>query len=276
MVVGQLSPFSAASAWGTTERRDKQSKLQNTMETQELLIRIATALALVAALVLFFRYNRFGAPNETAASTGDTAQSSEVKKTKPKKTKTPHKAGHNIPDTNRHAETQAPPHTKELFVDFVKGVNRHVDCIAIAPHAHLIATTTADAKVHVVLDTTRTYFLNFREDSFSALDFWCKERQQEGCAFVCGAMATDGRMVCFEIKYGDKKITGMREVLRSKMPMQKGVVSQLVSSRAPWIITCSEGSDTEMRVHSYEGDLLATVDTRQVQNLQLSVSGDGW
>lgn len=52
-------------------------------------------------------------------------------------------------------------------------------------------------------------------------------------------------------------------------------MTQLVASRAPWIISCSEGVDTEMRVHSYAGDLLATVDTKQVQNLQLSVSGDG-
>lgn len=54
--------------------------------------------------------------------------------------------------------------------------------------ADLIATTTADAKVHVAMDTTSTYFLNFREDAFSALDFWCKEKQLEGSAFFCGAM----------------------------------------------------------------------------------------
>ncbi|KAL8448068.1 hypothetical protein Emed_004067 [Eimeria media] len=62
---------------------------------------------------------------------------------------------------------------------------------------------------------------------------------------------------------------------RSPKPLQKGVVAQLVASKGPWVITRSEGDDTEIRVHSYSGDLLATVDTKQVQNLQLSVSPDG-
>ncbi|KAL8427417.1 hypothetical protein Efla_007020 [Eimeria flavescens] len=168
-----------------------------------------------------------------------------------------------------------PAAAQELFVDYVKGVNRHAECIAIAPHAPLIATTTADAKVHVALESASTYFFNFREDTFSALDFWCKEQQKEGTAFLCGAMAADGRMVCFEVKYELKKITGMTEIHRSPKSLQKGVVAQLVASKGPWVITRSEGEDTEIRVHSYKGDLLAAVDTRQIQNLQLAVSGDG-
>ncbi|KAL8274360.1 hypothetical protein Esti_001682 [Eimeria stiedai] len=189
---------------------------------------------------------------------------------------------------------------QELFVDYVKGVNKHVDCIAIAPHAHLIATTTADAKVHVVLDASSTYFFNFREDTFSALDFWCKEQQQDGRAFVCGAMDKLASASFWQIVLGlhatlefvlsveDDEIRALNYVCfyfwdfvacmqlhRSPKPLQKGVVTQLVASKGPWVITRSEGADTELRVHSYSGDLLASVDTKQVENFQLSVSSDG-
>ncbi|CDI84327.1 Transducin (Beta)-like 2, related [Eimeria acervulina] len=50
---------------------------------------------------------------------------------------------------------------------------------------------------------------------------------------------------------------------------------ELVASKGPWIVTRSEGEDTEIRVHSYEGDLLAVLDTKQIRNFQLSVSDDG-
>ncbi|OEH77085.1 transducin -like related protein [Cyclospora cayetanensis] len=207
----------------------------------------------------------------------------------------------------------------------------------------LVATTTSDGKLHVALDGNSTYFYNFREDAFSALDFWCKDRQSEAAAYLCGAMATEGRMVCFEIKIEGRKIDAIREVgyrglylssslgaatlpapelclsrilallaclveqkererliRRSKDPLQRGVVAELVASRAPWVVTRSEGDDTEvgdvqrrlspsllrqaavqslcppkLRIHSYEGDLLTCVDTKQVRNLQLAVSGDG-
>ncbi|XP_026189996.1 uncharacterized protein LOC34622494 [Cyclospora cayetanensis] len=139
----------------------------------------------------------------------------------------------------------------------------------------LVATTTSDGKLHVALDGNSTYFYNFREDAFSALDFWCKDRQSEAAAYLCGAMATEGRMVCFEIKIEGRKIDAIREIRRSKDPLQRGVVAELVASRAPWVVTRSEGDDTELRIHSYEGDLLTCVDTKQVRNLQLAVSGDG-
>ena len=41
------------------------------------------------------------------------------------------------------------------------------------------------------------------------------------------------------------------QVRRSESPLQKGVVTQLVASRAPWIITCSEGNDTEVYMSAY-------------------------
>lgn len=253
------------------------------MEGELFLIIVLTVLSFVAGVFLFTRCKcnntntKTGHNEEEQAPPEDNSvESLKVKKAKPnKKPKTPIKAHPNKPDALHSAEPQVASHKQELFVDYVKGVNKHVDCIAIAPHAHLIATTTADAKVNVTLDATSTYFLNFRKDTFSALDFWCREKQQEGSAFFCGAMATDGRMVCFEIKYQEKKITQVQEVHCSSAPLQKGVVTQLVASKAPWVITRSEGDDTELRIHSYQGDLLATVDTKQVQNLQLSVSGDG-
>ena len=110
-VRGQLRPFSAASACEATESRDEQSKLQITMETQDLLVYLLTFLALVAALVLFGRCkctsSRCDAPKETAAPTSGHEEITEVKKGKNKRTKTPLKAGHNIPDTtNRHTEAQ--------------------------------------------------------------------------------------------------------------------------------------------------------------------------
>ncbi|CDJ56556.1 hypothetical protein, conserved [Eimeria maxima] len=67
----------------------------------------------------------------------------------------------------------------------------------------------------------------------------------------------------------------MKEIHRSKNALQKGFVADLVASKGPWVITRSEGNDTEIRVHSYEGDLLASVDTKQINNLQLAVSDDG-
>lgn len=89
--------------------------------------------------------------------------------------------------------------------------------------------------------------------------------------------ATDGRLVCFEVKLSEKKILSITEARalrksssvtapfrrltqtlrllalldplqrhRSENPLQKGPVVQLVASRAPWILTRSEGADTEV------------------------------
>ncbi|CDJ46486.1 hypothetical protein, conserved [Eimeria brunetti] len=82
-------------------------------------------------------------------------------------------------------------------------------------------------------------------------------------------------MVCFQVNIENKKITGMKEIHRSKNPLQRGFVAELIASKGPWVVTRSEGDDTEIRVHSYEGDLLASVDTKQIRNLQLSLSDDG-
>ncbi|CDJ44184.1 hypothetical protein, conserved, partial [Eimeria tenella] len=199
------------------------------METQVLLSAAVSLLLLLLGLLLLQRCSssqRAANPEELEGFEGKNGEvERQMKKLKHKKQKPNFKSNAHPPEAPKHSlDPQQTPNFREneLFVDFVKGVNKPVDCIAVAPHA-----------------------------------------------------PTEGRMVCFEVKIENKKVTGMKEIHRSKHPLQKGVVAQLISGKGPWVVSRGDGDDTELRVHSYEGDLLASVDTKQVHNLQLSVSGDG-
>eukprot|EP00920_Eleutheroschizon_duboscqi_P039777 GHVT01095461.1.p2 GENE.GHVT01095461.1~~GHVT01095461.1.p2 ORF type:complete len:247 (-),score=26.62 GHVT01095461.1:2462-3202(-) len=64
----------------------------------------------------------------------------------------------------------------------------------------------------------------------------------------------------------------MAVVKKGTVAMQKNSVRWLVASKGKWVVTASEDDDTEVNIWNYDGERLASYDTKQLKNFQMFTS----
>lgn len=123
---------------------------------------------------------------------------------------------------------------------------------------------TTDAKLR---DANPPYVrCTIEGDSVSAMDF-----SGDGNYLIA---AKEYSRTMLKLKIARDTITGKTLQIEheSDTAMHKNRVRWLVASKGNWAITCSEEDDTDVKVWNFLGDLLASFNTQQVKNFQMTVS----
>ncbi|PFH35438.1 hypothetical protein BESB_063250 [Besnoitia besnoiti] len=169
-----------------------------------------------------------------------------------------------------------------LHADVLKGISKFSTAAAVSPEGTVAAVAGSDASLHLFdlsggvaplgsPQPARPHILTRVEgEALSAVDFL---PSAGGKLRIAGALENYRRLVVFELQKtdADKKKT-LVETFRGDTPLQKNRVRWLVASKGEWICTASDEDDTEIRVWAPTGELLAAVDTKQVQAFQFACS----
>ncbi|CBZ50172.1 hypothetical protein NCLIV_006480 [Neospora caninum Liverpool] len=180
-------------------------------------------------------------------------------------------------------DQEAPAGAKHpLHADVLKGISKFSAAAAVSADGMVAAVAGSDATLHMfdlsggvahhgAPQPARPHIVaRVQGEALSAVDFL---PVSGGKIRIAGALENYRRLVIFELQKtdADKKKT-LVETFRGDTPLQRNRVRWLIASKGEWICTASEEDDTEIRVWAPTGELLASVDTKQVQTFQFACS----
>lgn len=169
-----------------------------------------------------------------------------------------------------------------LYLGLLKPMNHALSAIAVDGAGTRVLCASTDSMVrlytlpsvtpllqHAVEKEARYAQGAIPADSLTAIDF---AYGRDDCVF--GATELAGTLVKLSVEFGPQ---GQPRALRqvgeaSGSNIHRNRIRWLYSSKGPWIVTASEGNDTEIGIFSYAFSPLMRLDTKQVTNFQLAVS----
>nr|PIL99023.1 hypothetical protein TGCOUG_297460 [Toxoplasma gondii COUG] len=174
------------------------------------------------------------------------------------------------------------PGKHPLHADVLKGISKFSTAAAVSSDGTVAAVAGSDATLHMFdlsggvaprgsPQPPRPHIVTrVQGEALSAIDFL---PLSGGRIRIAGALENYRRLVIFELQKtdADKRKT-LVETFRGDTPLQRNRVRWLVASKGEWICTASEEDDTEIRVWAPSGELLVSVDTKQVQAFQFACS----
>uniref|UniRef100_A0A0G4IAF7 Uncharacterized protein n=1 Tax=Chromera velia CCMP2878 TaxID=1169474 RepID=A0A0G4IAF7_9ALVE len=158
-----------------------------------------------------------------------------------------------------------------LFLGALKGVNNPIESVAVSPDSQKIAVASSERVLRVYrlkgpAEEAMKGPIDFDRLTMPGSDYPALLDFTTDSSSLAVVSEGEQRLVMFDLGKPPKLS------FHSKDALHKGNVKWIVASKGSFIVTCSEGKDTEVKFWSYRGDLLGTYDTKQIQNFFLSVS----
>eukprot|EP00922_Rhytidocystis_sp_ex-Travisia-forbesii_P049732 GHVS01073996.1.p1 GENE.GHVS01073996.1~~GHVS01073996.1.p1 ORF type:complete len:406 (+),score=53.18 GHVS01073996.1:1231-2448(+) len=162
------------------------------------------------------------------------------------------------------------------YLTVLKGFSGNITCVAVHPQHDIVAVScSGDRSIRVfdlstpakLRDNNPPYVRCAVEGDFaSTLDF-----SHDGAHILA---VKDFSRTLIKLKIAKDAATGrpMNVVSESSNPLHRNRVRWLSASKGNWVVTCSEEDDTEVKIWSHSGNLLASYTTKQVKNFQMAVS----
>ncbi|CEM04643.1 unnamed protein product [Vitrella brassicaformis CCMP3155] len=158
-----------------------------------------------------------------------------------------------------------------LYVNNLKGFAGEIYCVVIDNVSSQICVACGDRTLRVfTIDKSKPIEEamqnppyargNIEADSASACDFTADGQQ------VVAAMMQSRCLAVHRIAKDPAKGKAMQVVYRTEQPVHKNEVKFLSASKGKWVVTASCDDDTDVKIWSYRGELLASYDTKQVRN----------
>eukprot|EP00922_Rhytidocystis_sp_ex-Travisia-forbesii_P028855 GHVS01042291.1.p1 GENE.GHVS01042291.1~~GHVS01042291.1.p1 ORF type:complete len:411 (-),score=91.10 GHVS01042291.1:330-1562(-) len=243
-------------------------------------------LLLLFPVLLFFFFFRSSAtspspskktcPPSSSSPLSPATAAAATTPTTPTSTSSPSSFSHHHHRTSPSHQTGGVITQNRHYLSVLKGFAGSITCVALHPQQDIVAAScSGDRTVRVVdlsspaklRDANPPYVRCAIQGDFAAVvDF-----SHDGTHILA---VKDFSRTLLKIKIAKDVETGrpMQVVSESTEPLHRNRVRWLSASKGNWVVTCSEEDDTEVKVWSYAGDLLASYTTKQVKNFQMSVS----